>query len=191
LRQRGFIAIDLETTGLDPRRDRIVSVPALEFVGNDVLPALVTLVNPGMRIPASATTIHGIDDATVAEAPDEATVIARLDAVCACQVIVGHGVAFDVAVMARARGHAVATPGPLVTLCTRRLAAALHPAWGDQSLEAVCGALGVSIAGRHTAEGDARAAGQLLIALVPRLQARGIRTLGEALWMQKSGAIRA
>jgi DNA polymerase III epsilon subunit-like protein len=190
LRQRGFIAIDLETTGLDPRRDRIVSLAAIKFVGDEAFPALVTLVNPGGPIPASSTEIHGIDAATVADAPDERTVVGRLDAVCAGQVIVGHGVAFDAAVVARARGQASATPAPLATLCTQQLAAALHPTWSDLSLEAVADALSVSIIGRHTAAGDAMAAGQLLIALLPRLQARGIRTLAEALWLQASGAVR-
>lgn len=184
LRQRGFIAIDLETTGLDPRRDRIVSVAAVKFVGDDLVPALVTLVNPGQPIPASATTIHGIDDAMVADAPDEATVVQRLDEVCAGEVIVGHSVAFDVAVLARARRQSIVTPPPLATLCTQRLAASLHPTWTDLTLEAVSAFLGVPVDGRHTAEGDAVIAGRLLIALLPRLRARGIRTLADSLWLQ-------
>jgi DNA polymerase-3 subunit epsilon len=190
LRQRGFVAIDLETTGLDSRRDRIVSLAALSFVESEVVPALVSLVNPGGPIPASATKIHGIDDAAVAESPDEPSVVARLDALCAGQVIVGHGVAFDVAVLARARGHTAATSPPLATLCTQRLAASLHPTWSDLSLEAVCGALGVPITGRHTAAGDALTAGHLFLALIPRLQTRGIRTLAESLWLQERAAIR-
>ena len=189
LRRRGFIAIDLETTGLDPRRDRIVSVAAIKFAGDEAVPALVTLVNPGRPIPASATRIHGIDAAMVADAPDEESVVGRLDAICAGQAIVGHGVAFDATVVARARGRAIAVPVPLAILCTQRLAASLYPAWNDLSLEAVSDALGVSITGRHTAEGDAVAAGRLLIALLPGLQARGIRTLAEALWLQESGAM--
>lgn len=191
LRQRGFMAIDLETTGLDSRRDRIVSLAALNFLDGDVVPALVSLVNPGRPIPASATNIHGINDAAVADAPDEPTVVERFDAVCAGQVIVGHGVAFDVAVLARARGQGHATPGPLATLCTQRLAASLHPTWNDLSLEAVCGALGVPITGRHTAAGDALTAGHLFLALIPRLQTRGIGTLAETLWLQERAQIRA
>ena len=191
LGQRGFVAIDLETTGLDSRRDRIVSLAALDFVDGDVVPALVSLVNPGRPIPPSATKIHGLDDGAVADAPDERTIVTRFDALCAGRLIVGHGVAFDVAVLARARGRAAATPGPLATLCTQRLAASLHPAWSDLSLEAVCGALDVPVTGRHTAEGDALTAGRLFLALIPRLQTGGIRTLREALWLQDRAPIRA
>ncbi len=190
LRQRGFIAIDLETTGLDPRRDRIVSLAAVEFAGDDRVSELVTLVNPGRPIPASATAIHGIDDAMVARAPDEAAAVRRLDTLCGGQVVVGHGVGFDIAVLGRSRGGVLPTPAPLAILCTQRLAAALHPRWNDVSLEAVAAALGVPINGRHTAEGDAIAAGQLLLALLPRLSERGIRTLAETIWFQESTTIR-
>jgi hypothetical protein len=119
LRQRGFIAIDLETRGLDPRRDRIVAVAAVKFIEDDSVPALVTLVNPAESSPASATRIHGVDDAIITRAPDEATAVERLDAILAGEVIVGHGVAFDVAVLARARGAGRARRPPRAVLCTQ------------------------------------------------------------------------
>ena len=183
LRRRGFIAIDLETTGLDPRRDRIVALAALKFIEEESWPELVTLVNPGRSIPVSSTRIHGIDDAMVTGAPDEASAVERLDAITAEQVIVGHGVAFDIAVLARVRGAASARPVRAV-LCTQRLAASLYPGWPDCSLEAVSGRLGLAVERRHTADGDAQAAGRLLLHLLPRLEQRGIRTLAEALWFQ-------
>jgi DNA polymerase-3 subunit epsilon/CBS domain-containing protein len=184
LQRRGFIAIDLETTGLDPRRDRIVAVAALKFIEGATVPELVTLVNPGRSIPASATSIHGIDDAMVTGAPDEMSAVGRLDAITAEQVIVGHGVAFDIAVLARARGAASAPRPPRAVLCTQRLAASLYPGWPDCSLEVACERLAVSVERRHTADGDAQMAGRLLLQLLPRLQQRGIRTVAEALWLQ-------
>lgn len=189
LRERGFLAIDLETTGLDRRNDRIVSLAAVKFRDAESVTVLVTLVNPGQRIPASSTRIHGIDDAMVEGAPDEASAVRRLDELCAGQVIAGHGVGFDIAVMARARRDGVAVPKALAALCTQRLAAALHPAWSDVSLEGVCLRLGVPIERRHTADGDAVMAGRLLIQLLPRLEQRGIRTLAEALWFQDRGPV--
>ena len=186
--ERRFIAIDLETTGLDPRRDRIVSAAAVPFVGAEPTAALTTLVNPGRPIPPSSTMIHGIDDAMVADAPDEVTAVRGVDALCAGHVIVGHGLAFDLTVLARVRRGTATAPAPLATLCTRRLAAWLHPGWPDVSLDVVAAAVGVSIQGRHTAEGDAVAAGRVLLRLVPRLRARGIRTLADVLWLQETPA---
>lgn len=182
--ERGFIAIDLETTGLDPRRDRIVSLAAVPFVRAEATAALTMLVNPGQPIPPSSTTIHGIDDAMVADATGEVAAVRRLDEVCGGQVIVGHRVRFDLTVLARVRGGAAPVPRPEAALCTERLATALHPTWSDVSLDRVCAAFGVRIDGRHTAEGDAVAAGRLLVRLVPRLRERGIRTVAEAMWLQ-------
>jgi len=186
LPQRGFIAIDLETTGLDARRDRIVALAALKFIEERAVPELVTLVNPGSGIPAAATRIHGIDDAMVTGAPYEASAVERFDEISAEQVIVGHGIAFDMTVLARARGAVRAPRPPRAVLCTQRLAASLYPGWPDCSLETLCERLGVALERRHTADGDAEMAGRLLLRLLPRLQQRGIRTLGEALWLQDS-----
>ena len=138
--------------------------------------------------------VFGIDQAAIiwwnpaVDISDEC--VKRLDAACAGQVVVGHRLDFDLTVLARVRRGAAPVPAPHATLCTQRLAEALHPAWSDVSLDAVCAALGVSIEGRHTAEGDAVAAGRLLLRLVPRLRASGIRTLAEALWLQDTVAHR-
>lgn len=181
----GFVAIDLETTGLDPRRDDVVSVAALPFVDGRAQPGYVTLVDPGRPIPAASTRIHGIDDAMVAGAPSLDEVLARFDATCAGRLLVGHDVAFDVAVLARAR-HLRGLPQPaLVALDTRRLAVAMHPRWRQEAeLESVAARLGIEVRGRHTAEGDARLAGAILLALLPEFRRRSVRTIGALAWAQ-------
>lgn len=184
LRERGFLAIDLETTGLDRRRDRIVSLAAVKFRDAESVAVLVTLVNPGQRIPVSSTMIHGIDDAMVEGAPDEATAVRRLDELCAGQVVVGHSVAFDVEVLGRARGTRSAPHPAQATVCTQRLFAGLYPAWPDVSLESVCACVGVPVEGRHTAEGDALTAGRLFLQLLPLLDRWGARTLADVLRLQ-------
>jgi DNA polymerase III epsilon subunit-like protein len=181
----GFVAIDLETTGLDPRRDDVVSVAALPFVGGRPQPGYVTLVDPGRPIPPASTRIHGIDDAGVAGAPSLDEVLPRIDETCAGRLLVGHDVAFDVAVLARARRLRGLPQPPLVALDTRRLAVALHPRWRqDAELERVAARLGIEVQGRHTAEGDARLAAAILLALLPEFRRRGVHTIGALAWAQ-------
>jgi DNA polymerase-3 subunit epsilon/CBS domain-containing protein len=60
------------------------------------------------------------------------------------------------------------------------LAQVAAPTLADYGLERLCEWLGVTIVGRHTAIGDAQAAGEVFLALVPLLRAKGIRTLAEA-----------
>jgi DNA polymerase III epsilon subunit-like protein len=181
----GFVAIDLETTGLDPRRDDVVAAAAIPFVHGHPEPGYVTLVDPGRPIPAASTRIHGIDDARVAGAPSMDDVLPRFDAVCAGRPVVGHDVAFDLAVLARARRRRGLPSPELLALDTRRLAVALHPGWRrDAELERVAARLGIEVSGRHTAEGDARLAGRILLALLDQFRRRGVITIAALHWAQ-------
>ena len=109
----------------------------------------------------------------------------RFDAACADRVLVGHDVAFDLAVLARARRRRGLPEPRLVALDTRRLAVALNPSWRLQAeLEVVAARLGIPVVGRHTADGDARLAGEILVALLPHFQRRGVSTVGALAWAQ-------
>jgi DNA polymerase-3 subunit epsilon len=59
--------LDLETTGTDPAKDRIISFAGVINEGDDVW--LEWLLNPGIPIPAEATAIHGITDRIVVDRP--------------------------------------------------------------------------------------------------------------------------
>ena len=186
LRAEGFVAIDLETTGLDPRRDAIVEIAAVPFLDGRSGPAYTTHVNPGRPIPPVSARVHGITDSMVAGSPVIGDVLPRLDAVCGDHVLVGYGVGFDRAVLGRARrAHGYARMANAV-LDTKGLAAGLHPEWAGLDLSDLATRLGIGILGRHTSEGDARAAGEILLALIPELLMRGIRRVDEAVWFQKS-----
>ena len=184
VRQR-FVAIDLETTGLDPRRDAIVSLAAIPFLDGAPTAGYVTLVDPGRPIPPESTAIHGLTDGMVRGAPPLERVLRGAEPVIDGAVLVGHNVGFDAAVLARARrarglprlrNHIVDTLG---------LAASLHPQWRDFSLERIAERLDVEVVARHTAEGDALTAGRILVALLPALQVRRVRTVAELLWWQR------
>ena len=179
-----FVAIDLETTGLDARRDAAVSVAVVPFRGGEPMGGYETLVNPGRPIPAASTRIHGITDDAVRAAPRLDAVLDDLEGLWEDRVVVGHGVAFDLAILAAARRARGQSPMRNAALCTMRLAAALHPGWTDVTLESVAARLGVPVVARHTARGDAVTAGALMVALLPELARRGHRTVADALWLQ-------
>lgn len=181
-----FVAIDTETTGLDAKRDAIVSLSVVPFRDGSPAQGFDTLVNPGRPIPADATRIHGITDGMVAAAPRLGEVLDQIDRVCGDRAVVGHGVAFDLAILDRARRAHHRPRLPNTALCTMRLAAALYPGWGvDVTLEALAARLGVPVAGRHTARGDALVAGAMMLGLLPELARQGHRTLADALWLQR------
>ena len=96
------VAIDVETTGLDPDADRIVSVAAVTLTCEEGRPLLMqergvvnVLVNPGVPIPAAATRVHGITDDMVADAPLFAGVAQEVRDYVGDLPLVGHNVQFD------------------------------------------------------------------------------------------------
>lgn len=188
VRQR-FVALDLETTGLDPRRDAMVSIAAIPFVESVPQSGYVTLVDPGRPIPPASTAIHGLTDAMVHGAPRLPHVLAELDAVVASASLVGYNVGFDLAIIGRERRARGLPRLRNRALDTRLLASALHPEWRDTSLEQLAARLGVPVVARHTAEGDALTAGRIFWALLPELEARGMRTLADLLWLQRRAVV--
>jgi DNA polymerase III epsilon subunit family exonuclease len=189
VRQR-FVALDLETTGLDPRRDTIVSLAAIPFVGGVPAGGYVTFVDPGRAIPPESTAIHGVTDAMVRGAPPLERVLREAEPVFGDAVLVGHNVGFDVAVLARARRICRLPRLRNPALDTGRLAAGLHPEWGDFSLERLAERLGVDVVARHTADGDALTAGRIFVALLPELEARRLRTVSELRWFARRALLR-
>ena len=66
---RPICFFDLETTGTDVSRDRIVEISILKVWPNGNRESKTYLVNPTIPIPAASTAIHGISDERVAQAP--------------------------------------------------------------------------------------------------------------------------
>lgn len=177
--------LDVETTGLDPEADRIVSIACVRIREGAVRrgETLDVVVNPGRPIPPATARIHGITDEMAAGAPTVDAVLPEILRFAENTVLVGHHVWFDLGFLGRATDglglprlsstHAV--------LDTRMLSEVVHGSLVRHDLDAVCQRLGVASPGRHSALGDALATAEVLIRLVALLQGRGIRTLGDAL----------
>jgi DNA polymerase III epsilon subunit-like protein len=184
--------LDCETTGLDPRRDRIVALAALRFhpVGHPAQASLDTLVDPDMPIPAASTAIHGITDAMVAGAPGFRAAARRLLPLLRGTVLVGHAIGFDRAVLAREARRSGLPWRDTASLCVRELAAALLPASADLALEALADRFGVPLVGRHTAMGDAQAAAGIFAGLQRPAAKAGATTLGGLHRLAEEGRLR-
>ncbi len=174
--------LDLETTGLDVRRDRILQIGVVVMQGSRILdtPRVDQLIDPGEPIAEASTRIHGIRDTDVAGAPSFAAFAESLREALAGRIVVGHHVAFDLAVLRHeaARGGVPWHDPPALDLAL--LVGALEPSLPDLGLETVASLFGVEIEGRHSAMGDCLAAAAAFARLIPRLRAADVRTLGEA-----------
>lgn len=101
-----WLCIDTETTGVDPIRDRVVELAAVQFRGGEVQRRMGMLIQPGVPIPEEATAVHGIRDEDVAGSPTLAQVQERFLAhVRAAEVLVGYNWPFDAAFLEAAMGE--------------------------------------------------------------------------------------
>jgi len=175
------VVIDLETTGLDVRNDRVVQIAAIEMHGGNYnkKPPWERFVNPGISIPVAASKIHGIVDNDVASAPGFGDIADELKSLLAEHVIVGHNIGFDIAVLRHEYARAGIAWHEPTAIDVGQLLGALRPSLPDLGLETVTSYLGIDIQHRHSALGDCAAAAEAWARLFPVLRDKEIRTLGE------------
>ncbi|MGL4322428.1 MAG: DUF294 nucleotidyltransferase-like domain-containing protein [Beijerinckiaceae bacterium] len=176
------IALDTETTGLDIKSAHVIELAAVpvEADGSDG-PVFSSFVACPVPVPASATAIHGLTDADLAGAPPFRDVWQDFFSFAAGRPWVGYAIGFDAGVLRRSCLDAGLSWHEPATLDVRLLAQALSPQLPDFSLDALCDWLGISADNRHRALADAAMAQQIFIALLPRLRAKGIVTVGDAI----------
>jgi len=92
-----YVVFDLETTGLDLSRDRVISAAAFQVVEGRILLGDVfsSLVSPGRTIPSSSIRIHGIVPSMVARAPSITEVFDQFLHFLETDILVGYHTRFD------------------------------------------------------------------------------------------------
>ncbi|MBX9758654.1 MAG: CBS domain-containing protein [Beijerinckiaceae bacterium] len=182
------IVADTETTGLDTARARLIEFGAIVLDRGVIAhEGFAVRINPREPIPASATRIHGIDDATVANAPAFADAWPGIKAFAGERLWIGHTLGFDLAILARECARAGLAFAPPPALDTRLLAQIANPNLPGYTLETLASWLGVTPGERHSALGDAITTARIFQALAVKLREGGIRTLSEA--MRASAAL--
>jgi DNA polymerase-3 subunit epsilon len=190
-----FVVLDCETTGLDPRHHRIVSIGAVgirdgEIDLGDTYEALLRV-----RHNTAATLVHGITRTESRAGLSEPDALAGLLAYLGDGVIVGHHIRYDLAMIEAALARHVDAVGDAVLYnqridtadLTRRLAAdgafSEAAAPSDLSLDGLCAHFDIVPYDRHTAPGDAFLTAQVLLRLLriaARQGRRGLAALLEA-----------
>jgi DNA polymerase-3 subunit epsilon len=162
-----WAAVDVETTGLHPVRNRIVEISVIQLDA-DANPTdeWSTLVNPGPVPPL--TRIHGITTAELQGAPTFAGLVPELLWRLSGRVIVAHNAPFDVAFLQAETVRAGIAWGPVEGFCTMEVINELGIS-RSRKLHVCCDELGVPIGAAHSALADARGVAGLLGYLGPRL----------------------
>ncbi len=188
-----YVVVDTELTGLDERKDSILSIGAVRMTGGRLAvgDAFYRLVNPETEVPAKSVVIHGITPSEVSEKPAIGSVLDEFMRYCGQDILVGHFVSIDLAFLgreaARTKGvaianHAVDTYSVYEWLKKRRAPECgrddRRPAIG---LYDIVREFGIPVNGAHNALMDAFATAQLFQRLIHLLAKSGVREVEELL----------
>ncbi len=146
-----LVALDIETTGLDARKDAIIEIGAVRFNGSRIEEEFSTLINPNRLIPPEITQLTGINNEMVRNAPPLSAVLQELvDFVGDCPVV-GHNVQFDLGFLIQANILKYAQ-----AVDTYELASVLMPLATRYNLSGLCQQLNIPNFGAHRALNDTK-----------------------------------
>ncbi len=152
------VVIDLETTGLHKKTDKIIEVGALKIRNGKVVDTFSRLIDPGYPISEETTNLTGITSDMLKDQDSFAQVADELEAFLEEAVLIGHSITTDFAFLKKAfvdlrpRGYEFAKKG----IDTLRLSRAFLPPEQKKTLSAACSYFGLSFQ-PHRALEDAKA----------------------------------
>jgi len=88
--------VDLEMTGLEPKRHRVIQICIERVVGGDLVERLLTFVHPG-DAPIGGTEVHGIAAEDLQAAPRFAAIVEDVARLFEGAILVAHGARWDIA----------------------------------------------------------------------------------------------
>ncbi len=183
LRRLTFVVFDTETTGLNPSEgDEIIQIGAIRIVNGRILynETIDQLVNPRRSVPAASVEIHGISPELLKDQPAIDEVLPVFHHFAKGAVLVAHNAAFDMKFL-QMKEELCGVRFDHPVLDTLLLSSVVHPNQERHSLDEVARRLQIPIVGRHTALGDAIVTAEVLVKLLPLLEANGIHTLEDAI----------
>lgn len=187
--QVDFVVFDTETTGLDVRKDRILSIGALRVRDREINIGQsfeYLIQQPRQKAKAESIPIHGILPVERPGSLSEPEALARFIGYTGSAVLVGHHVRFDIEMINRALGRMglgkLKNPYIDTARLAKRTRGLHHPGpKKTPGLDELCQRYRIPPVDRHTAAGDAYLTALLLLKLMARLQDRGVRNLGDLL----------
>lgn len=162
---RIYVALDLETTGLDPDRDQIIEIGMVRFRGDEVLETYSSLVRADRAIPLKIQQLTGISQDEVDQAPPVRSFHGRILSFVQNYPVVGHTVEQDLAFLNK-QGLSLNN----LVIDTFELATILLPHAERYSLAHLSQVLGLDVSEHHRALADATASKDLFLALVAQAQ---------------------
>lgn len=97
-----YVVIDLETTGLNPKVDKIIEIGAAKIRNGNVVETFDTYINPGMSLSEKVSELTGIKDEDLLNAPLIGEVLEKIMDFTEGEILLGHNLIFDYSFLKKA-----------------------------------------------------------------------------------------
>lgn len=179
LLETDFVVFDLETTGAKAPPCRITEIGAFRVRGGEIVEQFHTLLNPEMPIPAFITSLTGINEEMVRDAPLFPEIADSFLEFIGDSVLVAHNAPFDMRFLNHEISlvfgeYRLANP----CLCTVQLSRKLLPHIENHKLKTVAEHYSISLINHHRASDDAKATAEIFVNLLEMLDSSGVHDIG-------------
>lgn len=155
-----YVSIDLETSGLDPKQDRILEIAAIKVVDGEVADTYETLVDAGMHLSERIVSLTGISEEMTKKGTEPSVAIRRCVEFIGDMPILGHCIHFDYSFLKRAAvNHGLTFEKEGID--TLKIARKALPQLESRGLAALCAYYQIPLENHHRAMADAGATFQL------------------------------
>lgn len=153
---KDYLAVDIETTGLNPKTDRIIEIGAVRVRGGEIAESRDWLINPRCNLPEFVVNLTGITEAMLADAPVIDSVISEFADFCGDDVLLGHHIITDYSFLKR---NAVNRKIPFEKkgIDTLKPSRVIFADMEKKTLSFLCERLGIASERNHRAADDALA----------------------------------
>lgn len=180
-----FCVVDTETTGLSARNNYIIEIGMVRVSKLKITETYHTLINPGKAIPYFITSMTGISNDDVYNAPFFEDIADEILEFIGEKVLTAHNLSFDKSFLKYEFIRAERNFSTNHELCTVKLAKKLYPYLRSRSLSSVCAYLKLKNYGTHRALSDAEVTAKALIKMIKEAKEKNsIQTLGELIALQ-------
>ena len=154
-----YVALDVETTGLDPKRDKIIEIGMVKVRSGKIAAQFESFVNPGRPLTERIIELTGIRNEQLLYARDIGEIMPEILRFIGDDILVGHRILFDYSFIKKAAVNHRYT-FEKTGIDTLKLAKTFLPDLESRSLAFLCGHYGIEH-NAHRAFADARAASDL------------------------------
>jgi DNA polymerase III subunit epsilon len=168
-----YAILDIETTGGKYNEEGITEIAIYKFDGHEIVDQFISLINPEREIQPFVVNLTGINSSMLRNAPKFYEIAKRVVEITEDCILVAHNAQFDYRILCtefRRLGFEFERP----SLCTVELAKDLIPNQESYSLGKLVRALGIPVADRHRAAGDAMATVKLFKMLLDKDSTKSI-----------------